>query len=223
MSLRLGVDLDGTLADLSGAYRFIERRLFNQVSERPPAGDDVPEDDAPADAPSRASEKGRSEAVWQAIRETTDFWLTLAPIDPTVVSRLWIEAQSRQWEVVFVTQRPATAGDTVQRQSQRWLMSQGFMMPSVVTLKGSRGRLASALELDILLDDTAKNCVDVLSDSRCRPILIQPNPDAIAQTQAARLRIDIAASVADALTLITAELPSPTPRVSQRLRRFFST
>ena len=66
---------------------------------------------------------------------------------------------------MFVTRRPATAGDPVQFQSQWWLEQQGFYYPAVVTVPGSRGELANALRLDIVVDDQIHNCVDIVSAS----------------------------------------------------------
>ena len=57
-------------------------------------------------------------------------------------------AAANRWEILFLTQRPTTAGDTAQVQSQRWLRAQGFDMPSVFVMNGSRGKLAAALHLD---------------------------------------------------------------------------
>ena len=66
-----------------------------------------------------------------------------------------------RWEVFFITQRPFTDGETVQRQTQRWLVAQGFDLPSVLVLRGSRGAAAAALGLDYHVDDRPQNCVDV--------------------------------------------------------------
>ena len=120
----------------------------------------------------------RRDRVWREIRSTPDFWLTLDPVDPAVVARLHERAADRRWETFFVTQRPATAGDTVQRQTQRWLVGQGFALPSVVVHDGSRGRLAAALELDFLVDDTVRHCVDVVSQSSAKAVLVAPEADA---------------------------------------------
>ena len=59
-------------------------------------------------------------------------------------------------EFVFITQRPGTAGATVQRQTQRWLVHHGFDMPSVLVIAGSRGAAANALRLTHLIDDTPR-------------------------------------------------------------------
>lgn len=188
--LRIACDLDGTLADLSSAYRKVEGRLQSD-------SDGV---------------------VWDAIRGIEDFWTTLEPLEPGVIRRLFELSQAGQWEVFFVTQRPITRGESVQRQTQRWLMAHGFETPSVVTVPGSRGRAALALDLDFLIDDLPRNCVDVVSDSRCRPLLVARGSDPEAEETAARFKISIVRSVSEALDLLTANAPVPSDdSFSQRM------
>jgi hypothetical protein len=230
MSLRLGVDLDGTLADLATAYRGVERALFGEpppasaVADGDPdadAGDPEADAEAEAAAALAASRRHarRRDRVWQAIRETEDFWLGLKPIEPGVVARLHDLSLARGWEVFFITQRPATAGQSVQRQTQQWLAREGFDMPSVLTLAGARGRVAHSLELDALLDDHRKNCVDVLSesDARCRPILVLRRPSADDEAVARNLGIGVVRSVAEALALLDTPPDLPKPTAMQRI------
>lgn len=212
MALRLGVDLDGTLADLSSAYRKIEENLYGAPSA--PAVDDGDDEVAPEqdrsdkerlrDARARTS---RQDAVWRAIRHTPDFWTTLSPIEPGAVQHLYDSAVMHGWEVFFITQRPTSAGLTVQTQSQQWLIEQGFKTPSVLTLNGSRGKAAHALDLDFLIDDLARNCVDVVSDSKCRPILVlrRSDPDSIATAKL--MKIGTVRSVAEAISLLSKPVP----------------
>jgi hypothetical protein len=187
--LRIACDLDGTLADLSSAYRRIEQLV-----------------------------RGDSDGlVWDAIRNTENFWTALDPIEPGVVRRLHDLALGEGWEVFFVTQRPGTAGDTVQRQTQRWLIDQGFDAPSVLTLPGARGKAALALDLDFLIDDLPRNCMEVASDSRCQPLLVARKPDAESTQAAERFRIQIVRSVNDALDRIAASRAvAPLPSRSAR-------
>ena len=67
---------------------------------------------------------------------------------------------------------PRRRARTVQWQTHKWLVEQGFSTPSVIPLSGGRGKCAAALQLDYLIDDTPQNCVDVLSDSSTRAILL---------------------------------------------------
>jgi hypothetical protein len=88
------------------------------------------------------------------------------------VAQFAAAARSGGWDIVFLTQRPPSAGETTQVQSQRWLQAHGFELPSVMVMRGSRGKVADAFALDVVIDDRPENCLDVLSDSAAKPILI---------------------------------------------------
>jgi hypothetical protein len=90
----------------------------------------------------------------------------------------------------------------VQWQTQTWLVDHGFPTPSVIPLSGGRGRAAAALRLDYLVDDTPQNCVDVLSDSSARAILLVEAGDSVGERSARRLGIGVAHSVHEALDLL---------------------
>jgi hypothetical protein len=129
--------------------------------------------------------------------------MTLSPLEPGAVARIQEMAVVYGWEVLFVTQRPDTAGDTVQRQTQLWLAAQGFDLPSVVVIPGSRGRAAAALKLDYLIDDSSKNCVDAISDSHgTKPFLVLREPDAVSERSARKLGIRVARSVGECLDVL---------------------
>jgi hypothetical protein len=144
----------------------------------------------------------RRDRVWRTIQATPNFWSSLRPIDPGAVRRIHEMTLRNQWEVFFITQRPQTAGDTVQRQTQHWLVKQGFDLPSVLVLPGSRGAAAAALRLDFLVDDSAQNCLDLISDSTARPLLIVPDDDGPIVTSARRLGIGTARTIGECLDLL---------------------
>ena len=206
MPLRIGFDLDGVLADFASAYHAVETRLFGTA---PASAPDEPGDEEERQSSPRAGVStlsgGRSrirEAIWREIAATDDFWTTLRPTDPAALRRIHDLMLRHRWEVFFITQRPATQGDTVQRQTQRWLVAQGFDLPSVLVIAGSRGAAAGALRLDYLVDDSATNCLDVLSDSSARPILIVGAPDSPTARRARSLGIGVAGSIRDAIDLL---------------------
>jgi len=139
-----------------------------------PAAADVEGEEDPAtlkgrpttedDGPTPRQARRRRDSIWQAIQSTPNFWETLKPIEEGAVARIHEMMLRHRWEVFFITQRPNTEGDTVQRQTQRWLVAHGFDLPSVLVLGGSRGATAGALRLNYHVDDSAQNCIDVISE-----------------------------------------------------------
>jgi hypothetical protein len=233
--LRIGFDMDGTLADLASAYADVEDRLFGQDQaqhERPtPEAREAEQHENAAPATTRdnrrtskrTSHKGGSlhrERVWRTIEDTPNFWTTLKPLEPGAVKRLYQLTSEHNWEVFFITQRPATAGATVQWQTQEWLIQQGFSMPSVIPLSGARGKCAAALQLDYLVDDTPQNCLDVLSDSSTRAILLVDPRNPIAENSARRLGVGTARNINEVLELLVqATEARSNPSLFEKLRK----
>jgi hypothetical protein len=142
--------------------------------------------------------------LWKRVRAIENFWESLDELEPGAVARLWTTSQEGRWEVIFLTKRPETAGRTSQLQSQLWLQRHGFPMPSVFVVQGSRGRIAAALDLDFVVDDTPENCVDVVAESRAKAILISPEPDDRIVPSARRLGIGVVPSILQCLDLLAA-------------------
>jgi hypothetical protein len=255
MSLRIGFDLDGTIADLDGAMSALADKLFPQRAKSPSslrqsqAGEKAAEPAAETAAATAVEDAGtgdpegadkdveaamdharltarQHQSLWKTIRETENFWETLEEHEPGSVRRLGRLAAERRWEVVFLTQRPGTAGDTAQVQTQRWLMKKGFPVPSVfVVPAGRRGRIAGACDLHIIVDDRPDNCLDVNVDSRARAILVwRGDPANPMMTNAKRLGIGVVTSINACLDAIVAAedaaLEAPSRGLLSRLRRF---
>jgi hypothetical protein len=220
--LRIAFDMDGTLADLSTAYAEVEERLFGAADEEakhpaPEVREQEQQTAAATDAAAAAIERREDDRrvktrihktrnrdrVWKTIEATPDFWTTLKPLEAGAVARLYELTSQLNWDVFFITQRPATEGGTVQWQTHKWLVEQGFKTPSVIPLSGGRGKAAAALRLDYLVDDTPQNCVDVLSDSSTRAILLVDPDDPLAEGSARRLGIGVAYNVHQVLDLLT--------------------
>ena len=182
MALRIGCDLDGVLADIEGALSREATQLFGSPSaESPsPSGDaPLPSDSPPVDVADQAAAQRslrltarQTRQLWRRIREIENFWESLEETEAGIVARLSRLASERRWELMFLTRRPETAGAPAQLQSQRWLEAKGFRLPSVYVVTASRGRIAAALTLDVVIDDTPTNCVDVATDSGARTIAV---------------------------------------------------
>src|SRR5581483_9414039 len=116
--------------------------------------------------------------------------------------RLAAIAVDHQWEIIFLTRRPPCAGRSAQVQSQRWLEARGFPRPSVFVVQGSRGKIAAALDLDVVIDDRPENCLDVAVDSQARPILIWRARDKPLPVAARRLGIGVVPTVGECLDIL---------------------
>lgn len=228
--LRIAFDLDGTLADLRSALDRVAEGLFPEAFRV--AGTERREDDAsraanagrregtPGDATDelapeeeqlqppelKALTRRQQQQIWDAVRGTANFWETLAEIEPGIVSRLAAVAEERRWEVLFITQRPSADGDTTQRQTQRWLAAHGFAMPSVYVLSptASRGKVAAALTLDVVVDDRPEHCLDVKLESQARAFLVAREAAPPVATNAKRLGIEVVETVGQCLDVLAA-------------------
>ena len=212
MSLRVGFDLDGVLADLNGALVREARRIFPDVEVRsglpvvdasPAEASDTAEPDAAEATPHSLKLTSRQERqLWSEVKRIENFWETLDETEPGIIRQLAETARGRRWEVMFLTSRPKTAGDIVQAQSQRWLRKHGFEMPSLFVVSTSRGKIAASLELDVVIDDRPENCLDIAIDSKARAILIWRGDQNAVPASARRLGIGGVPSVAACLDLL---------------------
>jgi hypothetical protein len=216
--MRLGFDLDGTVADLQSALAQEARRLFPDVDPAVLPSSAAPAA-APADSPSTPDENGQDSSeeqplamgslstrqqreLWNAVCSRENFWETLNEIEPGALARLYGLVQEHHWELIFLTSRPETRGDTAQAQSHRWLAKHGFLQPSVFVDHGSRGKIAASLALDVLIDDRPENCLDVAIDSSARAILVWRGDEGKVPGSARQLGIGSVGSIAECLDIL---------------------
>jgi hypothetical protein len=232
--MRIAFDLDGVLADLHTPFARAAVRLFPTLEPRAVADPDVgssPPDEArestvPDEGPVSASTvpltREQTDAVWSELRAIENFWETLDEIEGGTLSRLARLVEERRWELIFITSRPSSAGQTVQRQSQRWLERQGYSLPSLFVVHGSRGRVADALNLDVVVDDRLENCLDVVLESRAGAILVWRGSAPGVPTSAHSMGIAVVPTVAGCLdALVEAERTTQDTGFVARLRQLF--
>ena len=143
-----------------------------------------------------------NQIAWDRLSAIENFWETLDEIEVGMVAQLAKLAGERRWEVIFLTSRPDTKGAAVQVQSQRWLEAKGFALPSVFVTTASRGRIAAALALDLVVDDTPENCLDVATESEARAILVCRGRMGHLPASARRLGIGSVSSMSECLSVI---------------------
>lgn len=208
--MKLGFDLDGTVADLQGALAREARGLFPGVDPGTlpqsvaPHADDAANGESgnvPGFSMSALSSRQQRE-LWDAACARVNFWETLQEIEPGSLARLSRLVRERRWEVIFLTSRPETRGDTAQLQSHRWLAAQGFDLPSVFVVHGSRGKIAASLQLDVLVDDRPENCLDIAMDSTARAMLVWRGGEDTVPGSARQLGIGSVTSIAQCLDIL---------------------
>ncbi len=191
MSLRIGIDIDGVLADFRSAFHDAARHCLHR---------DIVDPEDPKSAVSLEQKDVRR--VWQQVARTPNWWMGLKPYEPEQIVRLYSLTRASGWEIFFLTNRPPSAGDTVQFQTQCWLEQIGFYLPAVLTIPGSRGEVANGLRLDILVDDLYVNCVEVVSASTTKALLVLRHGDEATGKTAIERGIGVVPTFADAVTVI---------------------
>ena len=211
MSMRIGCDIDGVLADFRTEFFKMAAQVLGRT--RSDSLDDL---DAVSEADSRR--------IWRAITQTPNWWLGLAPYEPVEIARLYRLSREHKWEIFFMTTRVPTAGESVQFQTQWWLEQQGFYLPSVFTVLGSRGELANSLRLDLLVDDQILNCAEVIGASKSKALLLLRTPKSDLQKQARSAGIGVVETLADAVDVLERlhELGPARRRALTKLSDWFS-
>ena len=186
--LRLGIDVDGVVADFRSAFRALAERELGI---------------APRDAESDLT-KADIEQLWRAVAGKPNWWLDVPAYEPDQIGRLYSRVRQSRWEVFFMTSRPPSAGDSVQLQTQVWLERYGFFLPSVLTAPtGARGELARSLRLDLALDDRIVNCLEIISASNAKAVRVLRNPAEPNARESAEARgVGVVSTFAEALEAI---------------------
>jgi hypothetical protein len=207
VALRIGIDIDGVLADF--------RTAFHQTAVRCLRHDVDDAQDLETPTPLSAGEVRR---VWEYIAGAQNWWMDVPAYEPDQIARLYSLMRAAGWEVVFMTKRPPSAGDSVQFQTQWWIERFGFYLPAVLTVPGSRGDIANGLRLDLVLDDQLINCVEVISTAPTKAMLVLRSNDGAARQQASNRGIGVVSTLSEAITVIE-RLHTVLPQKRGRLLR----
>lgn len=190
MPLRLGFDVDGVVADFRSAFLEAAAGILGREAIDRPAADF--ETLSPADA----------KRVWDVIVNEPNWWVRVPPYEPAQIGRLYQLARRFRWEVLFLTSRVTTAGDSVQFQTQAWLEAHGYYIPAVFTVPGSRGEVANSLRLDLIVDDQFMNCAEVVAASQAKTLLVLRADDPVLNQQATDSGIGVVKTLEDAIDVL---------------------
>jgi len=207
VALRIGIDIDGVLADFRTAFHETAMRCLRH---------DVDDDlDLETLTPLSAADVRK---VWDYIATAQNWWMEVPAYEPDQIARLYSLTRAAGWEVFFMTKRPPSAGDSVQFQTQWWIERFGFYLPAVMTVPGSRGDIANGLRLDLVLDDQLINCAEVISTAPTKAVLVLRSNDPAARQQASNRGIGVVSNLSEALTVIE-RLHDVLPQKRGRLMR----
>jgi len=207
MALRIGIDIDGVLADFRTAFHETAVRCLRH---------DV--DDAQDLEVVTPLSPGDVRRVWDYIATAPNWWMEVPAYEPDQIARLYSLTRAGSWEVFFMTKRPPSAGDSVQFQTQWWIERFGFYLPAVLTVPGSRGDVANGLRLDLVLDDQLINCVEVISTAPAKAVLVQRSNDPATRQQASNRGIGVVSTLSEALSVVE-RLDDVLPQKRGRLMR----
>ena len=124
MPLRVGFDLDGTVADMYSALQREAEKLFgrDKITKAPPKTPTKPAADGEApNAEDATTNLAMDELhltarqqmqLWDHVKRIENFWSTLPELEPGIIARIAKAAKDRSWEVIFLTTRPSTAGES---------------------------------------------------------------------------------------------------------------
>jgi hypothetical protein len=106
------------------------------------------------------------------VRERQNFWETLDEIEPGALARLAGLVRDRKWEIIFLTSRPETKGTARSCNRTAGSRRTAFRRHRCSSCTHRAGKIAAALQLDVIIDDRPENCLDVAIDSAARAILV---------------------------------------------------
>lgn len=154
--MRLGIDIDGVLADWNHAFI----TLLVKTSGRdlfPPRPFPITMWHYPALYQYTPRE---ITTAWSNIHHSGNFWESLPGYPETrhVATALQARETLRRDDLYFITARP---GLHAKVQTESWLMKQGIFKPTVL-LSERKGHCALALDLDAYIDDRLENIRDVV-------------------------------------------------------------
>ncbi len=161
--MRIGIDIDGVLADFNTAYI---QRVIDVCGEDlfPPRPFEIP----CWEYPQHFGYSNESiKAVWAIIKADATFWERLPAYSYTGEALFYLrKCIVRGDDVYFITDRP---GVDAKGQTERWLkqfdVSEKSVSHPTVLISAKKGWIARGLGLHVYIDDKVENCEQVVTES----------------------------------------------------------
>jgi 5'(3')-deoxyribonucleotidase len=160
--LRIGIDIDGVLADFNVPYREL---LLKEGLNIPPISNTYP--DVWSYDKAAGLSKAAENQIWGHIGNSPDFWRNLPAYPDTqgFMTYLFDCYAFQNADIYFITSRP---GLTAKDQTETWLQNMMFPFSTfypTVLISSEKGMCARALKLTHYVDDRNENCADVYVNS----------------------------------------------------------
>jgi uncharacterized HAD superfamily protein len=153
--LRIGIDVDGVLANFVGSFGRAAQKQFGIQINDSTWGLGMTEHE--------------QKQVWAYTDTIPNWWDTLTPYTDALNLRLKLKPDD---VVYFITTRRSSKYATVERQTATWLKKAlSISMPFVVSAS-NKGEVCKALKLQAFVDDKPENCQDIADYSDTKVYLL---------------------------------------------------
>jgi|SRR5215831_5311702 len=158
--LKVGLDMDGCLADFIGAFRNESALVLGRQILGEPENWDF----------SNWMSQEEMDRVFHRIHNIRNWFQNF--VQPLPYVAMFLRRYCQENEVYFISTRSEGLGDPVQVQTQNWLRSVYVEFPTVIITK-HKGEVAAALRLDVFLDDKPENLEDIKQHSPLTRLFLQ--------------------------------------------------
>lgn len=153
--MKIGIDVDGVIADFHREWVNILERLFGPARHRTPPVHF--EDDTTGYSLPQVYE------ARDLFLNTYNAWSDLNPLPSfDEYTKELLSETIRRHDVFFVTNRFDTPGASPMKQTKYWFYVNALIQSPNVMIAKDKGPMASVLQLDAFIDDRPKNVLDVL-------------------------------------------------------------